>query len=152
LSKFSYILIGLVVTFSSFVLFAVHLGSTQAFVSAQLSIGLDLGTGFPGTELTDSFTIENKQNDTTQYKLTLEFSSSTGVEDIRPYLTVWKDPSENELDDDWVTGTYNGAGSFTTDDDTQDTWLVTFSVPDITLEEGQVLEYACQVVIDPVVR
>jgi hypothetical protein len=151
LSKFSYILLGLIITFSSFVLFTVHLGSSQAFVKAQTTIGVDLGTGFPGTSLTDSFTIANAQNDTTEYKLTLEFNSVAGVEDIRPYLSVWKDPSENELDDDWVTGEYYGYGNFTAVDDTQDTWFVTFSVPDVTLPEGTVLEYNCRIVIDPVV-
>jgi hypothetical protein len=151
LSKFSYILLGLVATFSSFVVFTVHLGTTQAFVSAQTIIPVDLGNGFPGTTLTDSFTISNTiDNDTTDYKLTLEAPLGPDVEDIRPYLTVWKDPSENEIDDDWVTGEYFGYGSFTADSDTHDTWLVTFSVPDTTLEEGQVLEYGCQIVIDPV--
>ncbi|HEY94960.1 MAG TPA: hypothetical protein G4O15_08495, partial [Dehalococcoidia bacterium] len=132
MSKFSYILLGLVVTFSSFVLFTVHLGTTQAFVSAQTSIDLYLGIGFPDTELTDLFTIANAQNDTVDYKLTLEATGS-GAEDIRPYLTVWKDPSENELDDEWVTGEYYGFGSFTKDDDTEDTWFITFDIPDVTL-------------------
>ncbi len=151
MSKFSYILLGLIVTFSSFVLFTVHLGASQAFVKAETIIGLDLGNGFPGTELTDSFTIENLENDTANYTLSLEAPNITGVIDMRPHLTVWKDPGETDSDGP-ITG-YSGSGSFTKDDDTEDTWFVTFSVPDITFTDGTVLEfdYDCRIVIDPVV-
>jgi hypothetical protein len=149
LSKFSYILLGLIVTFSSFVLFTVHLGSSQAFVKAQTIIGVDLGNGFPGTSLTDSFTIANAQNDTANYTLSLEAPNTTGVIDIRPYLTIWKDPVETDFDGP-ITG-YSGPGNFTAGTDTEDTWFVTFSVPDVTLPQGTVLEYDCRIVIDPVV-
>ena len=149
MSKFSYILIGLVATFSSFVLFSVHLGNTQAFVKAQTIIGVDLGNGFPGTKLTDSFTIANAQNDTANYTLSLEAPNITGVIDIRPYLTVWKDSGETDSDGP-ITG-YSGSGNFTAGTDTEDTWFVTFSVPDVTLPQGTKLEYDCRIVIDPVV-
>lgn len=148
MSKFSYILLALVATFSSFVLFTVHLGTTQAFVSAQTGIGVDLGTGFPGTELTGSFTISNTDNDTTGYTLTLEAPLDPELEDIRPYLTVWKDPSE--VDSDGPIVGYSGTGSFTAGTDTADTWLVSFAVPDVTLTGGTVLEYDCRIVIEPV--
>jgi len=154
LSKFSYILLGLIVTFSSFVLFTVHLGSSQAFVKAETIIGLDLGTGFPGTDLTDSFTIENLENDTANYTLSLEAPNITGVIDMRPNLTVWKDPAEGEGDGPEAKyPDYYCYGSFTAGNDTQDTWFVTFSVPDITFTDGTALEfdYDCRIVIDPVV-
>ena len=149
MSKFSYILLGLVATFSSFVLFTVHLGTTQAFVSAQTSVELDLGNGFPGTELTDSFTITFIGIETTEYTITLV--SAGGVEDIRPHLTVWKDPGEADTDGP-ISGApdYTGTGNLTDGTDEQDTWLVTFSVPDITLDPGEVLEYGCQIVIEPI--
>ena len=147
MSKFSYILLGLVATFSSFVLFTVYLGSTQAFVSAQTGISVDLGNGFPGTVLTDSFTISNTQNDTTGYTITLEAPLDLDLEDMRPYLTVWKD--DNEADSDGPIVGYSGTGSFTQDTDTEDTWFVSFAVPDVTLPSGTVLEYDCRIVIEP---
>lgn len=149
MSKFSYILLALIATFSSFVLFTVHLGTSQAFVKAQTIIGVDLGNGFPGTSLTDSFTISNiDDNDTTGYTLTLEAPLDPNHEDIRPHLTVWKDPSETDSDGP-ITG-YTGSGSFTENSDTEDTWFVTFTVPDITLSQGTALEYDCRIVIEPV--
>ena len=151
MSKFSYILLGLVATFSSFVLFTVYLGSTNAFVSAQTSIDLDLGNGFPGTTLTDSFTIENIQNDTTAYELKLEASLDPDAEDIRPHLMVWKPVTVTDPDSDGPMAGYSAPGSFTQDLDTADTWYVSFDVPDITLTGGTVLLYDCRIVIEPVV-
>ena len=150
MSKFSYILLGLVATFSSFVLFTVHLGTTQAFVSAQTSIDMDLGNGFPGTELTDSFTINFVGLDTTEYTVTLV--SAVGVEDIRPYLTVWKPVNASDPDSDGsISGApdYTGTGSLTQDTDTQDTWLVTFSIPGEKVNPDLGLDYGCQIVIEP---
>ena len=146
MSKFSYILLGLVATFSSFVLFTVHLGTTQAFVSAQTSIGLDLGTGFPGTSLTDSFTIVNTDNDTADYTITLA-ANTTGAIDIRPFRSVWKDDTEIDVDGPIVG--YSGTGNFTAGSDWQDKWFVRFDVPDVTLSPGTVLEYDCRIVIEP---
>ncbi|MBN2077033.1 MAG: hypothetical protein JW762_15925 [Dehalococcoidales bacterium] len=152
MSKFSYIMLGLVVTFSSFVLFSVHLGTTDAFVSAQTTLNLDLGKGFPGTSLTDSFTIKFIDT-TTTYRITLTPPAEIGVEDMRDDLLV--EISDDDKTDPEIDGPisgdpdYTGTGSLTAVTDEQDTWLVTFSAPDETLEPKQVIVYGCQIDIEP---
>jgi hypothetical protein len=157
LSKFSYILLGLVATFSSFVVFTVHLGTTQAFVSATTNINLDFGrTIFPGEVVTDSFTlVDSDKNDTVfpvDYKLTL-VPNTTPDEDLSIYLYIEKASEPDSEVDGWLDGRptppdLEGQGSFISADD-NDTWNVTIQVPDDPADGGR--DYSCEIRIEPIV-
>jgi hypothetical protein len=151
LNKLTLVLMGLFVMVSSMVGITAYVSNNQAFVKAQLLLSVDFGNVFPGTTATESFTIANAQKDTTEYTVTLQPPTPPQL-DIRPYLNVWKDPAEETEPDgtlDGRVGDYTGTGSFTDPNDLSDKWMVTFTVPDVTLPAGTVLEYGCQIAITP---
>lgn len=74
------------------------------------------------------------------YTVTLLLNGS--LEDMRPYLTVEKDPGEGETEPDPLASdppAYQGEGTLSLGSgDTQDVWLVTFNVPGGAVVEGGV--------------
>ena len=145
------VLIGLFMMVSGLVAATAYVSNNQpAFVKATIELNIDFGNVFPGQMVTESFTIGSENS--SDYTITLVAPTDAGKLDIRPYLTVWKDPSETDPDGP-VSGApnYTGTGSFTSPSDLSDTWLVTFSVPDVTLPKNVELDYGCTISIEPVV-
>jgi hypothetical protein len=120
-----------------------------AFVEAQVLLNIDFGSVFPGQVVTESFTIVCTES--LDYSLTLQ--SVDGFADMRGNLLVAKAPGEADVDGP-ISGApdYTGPGSFTKSSDESDTWKVTFFVPDVTLPKDNVVEYGCQIAIEPIVK
>lgn len=141
MKKYHGVLLGLFAMVSGIMTASAYFSSQQAFISAAVSLDIDFGTVFPGVAVTESFTIDSP--DASGYTITLAAPDVAGVNDIRPYLTVEKDPAETDFDGP-VSGApdYTGSGSFSAGD-LSDRWLVTFFVP---LTKG---DYDCKVIITP---
>jgi hypothetical protein len=152
LNRIALVLLGLFVTMSGVVSATAYISNNNAFVAAQTIISVDFGSAFPGQVVTESFTIDNKQNDTMAYILTIIPPGDPAVEDMSPYLSVWKDPAEEAETDgeaDGLKGDFTADGSFTNPGDLSDKWMVTFYVPDVTLPNDSGLDYGCQIKIEP---
>lgn len=121
-----------------------------AFVQATIKLDIDFGNVFPGMDVTESFTIDS--SDSSDYIITLVAPTDPNVLDIRPNLTLWKDPAEPDFDGP-ISGApdYTGTGSFIVPGDSSDTWFVTFSVPDVTLPGGVAYDYGCTISVDPII-
>lgn len=145
--KLSFVLIGLVGMLSSLVIASAYFTSTQqAFVSAEVKLDIDFGTVFPGTVVQDYFQIESDVP--CDYTLTLGAPADPGVIDLRPYLLIERDTTEADtVADGPISGDpdYTGNGTFESESDLSDKWLVTFFVPD------DIGDYDCVVSIVPVV-
>lgn len=99
-------------------------------IEGNLTVSLT-GTTVDSTEVTwtGSYTEGN-------YTVTLLLNGS--LEDMRPYLTVVKDPGEGETEPEPVASDpplYQGKGTLGSGD-TQDVWLITFNVPGNAVPEG----------------
>jgi hypothetical protein len=122
-----------------------YLSNNQAFVSAQISLDIDFGTVFPGTVANSSFTITSEVP--YGYIITMTAPADPLVSDLRPYLMLVRDPSEQDLHPDGpVSGApdYKGSGSFENMEDLSDKWLATFFVP------GSTGDYDCKITIEPI--
>lgn len=150
LNKFILIPIALISILSGMIATIAGIGNNLAFVKAQILLSINFGTVFPGQVVTESFTITSQ--DSSAYALTLYPPSDIGEEDIRPFISVSKDPSETDLDGP-ISGApnYTGSGSFTAPDDLSDKWMVTFTAPDTTLPPDVGLDYSCTISIEPMV-
>lgn len=152
MKKLVILLLGLFVIVSMMAATVTYVSSNQmAFVKATIELSIDFGNVFPGMEVTDSFTISSE--DTSDYRITLIAPDEPGLLDIRPYLTVWKNPSEFDETDGTISGApdYTGCGSFTDPDDLSDEWMVTLIVPNDTLPKDIGFDYACRISIEPIV-
>jgi hypothetical protein len=123
--------------------------NNQSYVSAQVLLSIDFGTLFPGQVVTKSF--EMSSSDSSTYKVTLIPPSDAEILDMRPLLSLWKDPEEFDTDGP-ISGApeYTGIGYFTSPDDLQDKWNVTITIPDITLPDDGGVDYGCEISIEPV--
>lgn len=152
MGRLKFLLIGLFVMLAVVATISAYASSNQAaFVSAATVISVDFGNVFPGTVVTQSFTITSTYY--SAYNVTMLPPSDTTLTDMRPYLTAWEDPSDpDHVLDVPVGGPPNytpGTGAFTaSENNLSDTWFVSFSVPDVTLAEGAFVNYGCEISID----
>ena len=106
--------------------------SQQAFVSAEVELDIDFGDVFPGTVEYSSFTIGSVEKVPYDYIIKMDAPVDPAVSDIRPYLLLVRDPTEEDTEADGpISGApdYTGPGSFESSSDLSDKWLVTFFVP-----------------------
>jgi hypothetical protein len=115
--------------------------NTTQVIDDQITVSsdvVDFGTAFPGERLTGNFTVLLVGTATQlSYDITLE--SNPSFEDIRPYLTVQKDPAEPDREPDRIasgpTGDYHASGNLSSTD-TSDRWLVVIDVPSDLVPAG----------------
>ena len=109
----------------------VELGGNQGQV-LYINTDIDYGTVFPGESLTDYFTVYLTTETSLDYSIELTWIPGNSDKDMRPHLTVWKDPSESEVEPnniaDGPAGDYTAEGTLS-GSDISDKWLVRFDVP-----------------------
>lgn len=102
-----------------------------------INTDIEFGTVFPGETHQGEFTInlsdtEFDDDSPIRVEYHLILSAPSGYEDLTPYLTVWRDTAETDLESDNVTYADGGSqlDSSQTPSDTSDRWLVKLILPD----------------------
>jgi hypothetical protein len=107
-----------------------HMNVSNKPTALTINTDIEYGTVFPGESHQGEFKVMltdpelGGQYTRVEYHLIL--ASEGGYLDLTPYLTVERDPAEEDTESDNVT--YASVDS--SDDDNSDRWLVTFDVPD----------------------